>query len=530
MKSKFLKLYNLIMEDLITSKSGKAINLKKTDSEYPKTFENFNDLVQEIVKILQNDPTIKSQLNEGETIECINKDSLFIIKCPKKIRNYIMDKTKFLTDQIESSINNNSLIDGYIFKINNVDENSEEAHEPFKDVDNDTDDIKFMNSSKSSAGEYKIPIIIRSDDNKDDFFKFNVSLMAKPNDGAFGKRDGNISITAAEFIPCFLWNINANANITIDEIIENLINYDFSKSKYFEHESSKKKIENLINYFKNKYQDDPEKKIINGKIYGAINIYKYMLTNFSDCEGECIWTDITALKPKGHESDPGDIMINNGDDYISISLKTAENNSQSPPLRNTTVKEFLNFCKNVSGNDQYNIKDSFYYPLINYIESLDIFKNNEINELRAVESSPKKFVNYVNNSKIGEECIKIGPIRDKAIELLINIINETFKNNTSKLMDYFLQIQQNNGNNNFCILKAIEKAESKNNQELVHKILLSYEIKNDFKIEATKTGIKISGFSINNTKKKLMIDVRTKGHGLHAYLSYDLVSALKDDK
>ncbi len=92
--------------------------------------------------------------------------------------------------------------------------------------------------------------------------------------------------------------------------------------------------------------------------------------------------------------------------------------------------------------------------------------------------------------------------------------------NKEDLMNYFLQVQK--GDSDFYILKAIEKDGASPKQ-----ISLNYEIQDDFNINPTKVGFEILGFTINNTKHKIVVEVRSKGHGLHAYLSYDLVSKLK---
>ena len=521
MESKFLKLYNIIMEDLITNKSKTPIKLTKTNEEYQKALEEIKEIVDKFTELLTNE--FKDELLENEKFEAISVDKSYIIKCPNRLRVKFMQKTPFLTKEISDKVENGSLINNnYIIKINNINSNNSKSKQSFNKISNNVNDIIFQKSGASSVGEYVIPIIVKSNENDDDFYKFTVKLFAKPNNGATANREGNISITIAEFIPCLLWNKNANENISIDEIVNLIKNYNLNDSKYSINEKSKQKIQKLILYFKNIYDniDNASKKLINNKLYGAISIYKFMKDKFSEySQNECIWTDIDALKPKNYKNNPGDIMINKGnDEYISISLKTAERESENPPIKNATVESFLKFCNSISDNEINIIKD-YFEPMVNFAKENDIFTDEEVSNLEKLKSNQNKMSSYINNSDIADKCLKQGELRDFAINKLIEIINMVFQNKED-LMNYFLQVQK--GDSDFYILKAIEKDGASPKQ-----ISLNYEIQDDFNINPTKVGFEILGFTINNTKHKIVVEVRSKGHGLHAYLSYDLVSKLK---
>lgn len=510
--SKFYNTYNLIMENLLQSK------LKSSDEEYNKALNEVKLLADKIASILSNE--LKDDLGKGETIDSVSKDRICIIKCPRRIREQIIKKSPFISSEVSKLIDSGELInDSFDIKINDVDSN-DEKQASFDDLKNDSTDINFQVTSKSSAGEYVIPIVVRSDDDENDFYKFNVILFAKPNTGATKQREGNVSITIAEFIPCLLWNLNASTSISLDEVIDLILNFNLNSSNYVKHDGSKRKLQKMIAYFKNVYSNDLDKKIINNKIHGAIGVYKYMRENFPDSSGECIWTDIDALKPSGYETNPGDIMIDNGDGtFISISLKTASNEKQSPPLKNTTVGQFLKFCNTVNTSKQYDIIKDYFHPILEFGKSNGIFTDDEYKRLLSFEGKPIAMASYVKNSEIEGKCLSIGPIRSFAINKILEIINETFENKAD-LIDFFLQIQHND--NNFYILKAIEKEGAK-----PVKVSLNYSIMDNFNIKATNIGILIQGIKINDQEKKLEVSVRSKGNGLHGYLSYDMVSILK---
>lgn len=518
MSTQLKSMYKLIMEDLLQTKKGDPIKLKSGDAEYEKALHEVKILADKITTILSDE--LKDDLVKNEIIESTLKDRICVIKCPRRIREQIINKTPFLSEKVSKLIDSGELInDSFDIKINDVN-TPEEKQEDFDNLKNDSDDITYQVTSKSSAGEYVIPIIIRSNEDEENFYKFNVILFAKPNTGATKQREGNVSITIAEFIPCLLWNLNASTSIGLDEVISLILNFDLNSSNYVKHDGSKRKLQKMIAYFKNVYLNDPDKKIINNKIYGAIGVYKYMKENFSNCHGECIWTDIDALKPSGYETNPGDIMIDEGDGkFISISLKTASNEKQSPPLRNTTVAAFLKFCNIINKSKQYNIVEDYFYPILKFGKSNGLFTDDEYEKLISLKDKPSAMATYTKNSKVGEKCLAIGPLRSFAINKILEIINETFENKKD-LIDFFLQIQHDD--NNFYILKAIEKEGAK-----PIKVSLNYSITDEFNIKETNIGLLIQGIKINDQTKKIEVSIRSKGNGLHGYLSYDMVSILK---
>lgn len=258
--NKFDKLYNIIMEELLQNKSGAAIKIKESDSEYNEVNVEINSVLNKIIDMLRDE--FKSDLAANEKIELITKGKHYIIKCPRKIREQIMQKTPFLTQGISNAINNGQLIDkNYIFKISEPEEKKS-----FEQIDNDTEDIKYIKSSKSSAGEYNIPIIIQSEDNDDDYYQFGITLYAKPNSGATEHRENNLSITLCEFTPCLLWNLKIGKDITLDDVINAIRNFDVNNSEYTD-EKSKNKITKLVEYFNNTKEYN---KLIINKLYGVI--------------------------------------------------------------------------------------------------------------------------------------------------------------------------------------------------------------------------------------------------------------------
>lgn len=104
-------------------------------------------------------------------------------------------------------------------------------------------------------------------------------------------------------------------------------------------------------------------------------------------------------------------MISKGDGtYITISLKTAMRESENPPIRNTTVNIFLNYCNLVSNSKKYNIIDSFFMPIIKYAQQNKLFTQDEINNLIKFKASPNKLTNYINNSDVAAKLTKIRSI------------------------------------------------------------------------------------------------------------------------
>ena len=519
-KSKFIDLYNLVMESLI----GGIKPNSEEKSEFNVEVSNF---FNKLIDILKSDSEINFNEN-SELIELAEKENKKIIKCPNRIRSIIMNNNNvFLTKHITNLLNESDILKDYDFKISDVSNKKED----YSNIKTSTDDIEFVKKGDSSAGGYDIPIIIQSNDDPEDFYTFTLRLIAKPNTGKIGQRDGNVSITVCEFIPVMLWNTNASTSIDVESIVDMIKTFDIKDASITgkqinEGTSSYKKLVQFKDYFNNKYENDSEKNIITNKIYGAISIYSFLKEKYGNAyKGICIWTDITSLKPAGLEDSPADIMIeksSSSNDWLQISLKSGGEKEEDPPLANPTIKSFFQFINFNGGN--YDVKKDIFDDVIKKAETENKwFTKDEIAKLRSYENSQKLLVNYINNNledkfKNGGE----GTLRQYIIDKLYDIIIKEFSNDYQKLINYILQIKDSK---NFLILKAIEKKGS--TPEIVD---LNVVIDNELEIKKTNTSIIFSNFMINGVYKKIEMAVRTKGHGLHAYFSYDLVVKLLNDK
>lgn len=522
----------------------------KSDSEEKNVVDaELDDFFRKLIEELKTDTDINLN-KDTETIALKDKekkDKIRTIICPRRIRPIIINNNNiFLTNKITNLLKNNNILSNYDFKITEVDNNNK--NDDFDEVESSIDDIKYEKKADSSVGGYTIPIVIQSTEDENDFYKLILRLIAKPNDGKTAKREGNLSITICEVIPVLLWNKNASVSISLDEVIELLRSNDYLTDKIPVTNNgqikscagSYSKLNEMYQYFVNKYEDDKDKSIATNKIYGAIEIYKYIKTKltkepqFSVYTGKCIWTDSPIIKPDSYKTSPADIMIenpSNDKDWLQISLKTAEYSSQDPPLLNCSINSIFNFLNLRNTKYKYDIKKDVFDDVIAKAREKQWFTDEEITNLLnyCKYGSPNSsrntaMVNYMKNSEVLDKLMKDGEdsVRSYVADKLMNILVTNFYDDQQALLDYLLQAK-NDGN--FIIFKAIER---KGTEPEV--ISLKTKINGNLKIFRDKSNIIINNFSINGTPKYVKLCVRPKGNGVHAYFNYDVTTQLKDSK
>ena len=238
----------------------------------------------------------------------------------------------------------------YEFKINDI--NQDEKNEDYDELENQPNEIKNVQSTKSSAGEIKIPTAAKDmeDEDEKDFYQFNISIVAKPSDGARSISGDDINTNLTELLPCIYWNYpNHFSSLTIESVIESIKGLtveDISNCFLDSDTGGPGKASALLKFLSEKIDslEKPVKKIVFDKIKVSFSIYSKMVELYSNLKGnQCIWT--AKKKPEGYDNSPADLMIKADDtNWVEISLK-AGSASSHPHLLNTSINEFLKFLQ-----------------------------------------------------------------------------------------------------------------------------------------------------------------------------------------
>lgn len=520
--SKFLKLYNIAMESLIPKRNAN----EETKEQFSEDFSEVLNKIIEDIKIDFADVKgiDKVSFNTKNEVVTPRGNNTYIIKVPNSIRGTIIDKvSKYLGDNIGSN---------YEFKVNDVINDPIEQKKDFDELKNQPDEVKNVQSTKSSAGEAIIPAAAKDMKNdENDFYQFYISIVAKPSDGARSISGDDINTNLTELLPCIYWNYPDNfQELEIEKVIETIktLNVD-SISKCFLNSDNggPGKAKALLDFISTKIDtlDKQVKKIVYDKIKISFSIFKKMEELYGDLRNnQCIWT--AKKKPEGYDASPADLMIRMDEvTWVEISLKAGAASSH-PHLLNTSLNGFFKFL-----NETFGLNYSLTNLFLEIISNRTLITEDEYEKIRKIlpddfnetyEVKTRSTLNVTTRAILNNILnVKDDPSRTKNIikvivQILLSKINECCENDNDKLITvvkYLLNL--NTAESNFVMLKGFPngspaEVSKPDSNELVF---------NNIEITPTDVGLIFSGFKYNSITK-ITAKPRTAGTGIPGFLNF----------
>lgn len=523
MDSKFLKIYNVVIESLVPKRNA--------DDETKEQFsEDFSSILTKIINEIKNDFSNvrgieKSTFLSKNDVVTPRGNNNYVIKVPNSIRVQVIDKiSKYLNDNIGTN---------YEFKINDVINDPIEQKKDFNELTNQPNEVKNVQSTKSSAGEVIIPAAAKDMKDKDetDFYQFYISIVAKPSDGARSISGDDINTNLTELLPCIYWNYSEKFdNLDIETIINTIKTMDvndISKCFLSSDTGGPGKAKALLEFISTKIDtlDKQVKKIVYDKIKVSFSIYKKMIELYPEYRSnQCIWT--AKKKPEGYDGSPADLMIKMDEiTWIEISLKAGAASSH-PHLLNTSLNGFFKFL-----NETFGLKYSLTNLFLEIISNRSLISEEEYEKIRKIlpddfnenyEVKTRSTLNVTTRAILNQILnVKENPTRTKNIiktivQILLSKINECCENDNDKLITivkYLLNLNSSEGN--FVMLKGFPNGEpaevsKPDSNELVF---------NNIEITPTDSGLIFSGFKYNSITK-IVARPRTAGTGIPGFLNF----------
>lgn len=542
--SEFERLYSLMMESVVNG-SHDTLRFKDNEIDRGEFSERIRKFFNILIQKIKGDEAFLSDDGSGADARDAIDDEVklqdnplnAVIRCPNGIRRKIingeMPIKKCLSAMIAAGIP-----DKLGFKLHKASGQTP----PYSEIESSADCVEYAASRNSSVGMYNIPIVVKSesgsDKGQDDIYAFTLKLLAKPNDGRNGFRSGNLSITVCEFIPVMLWNLKRGEKVSGASEVVDLIRKERSLCdervagvSVSESSGTGKKLNYLKGYFTDGYKEDDSEADINGKIYGAINVYNYLCEHYArEYRGSCIWTDIKSAKPDSLKGSPADIMIRKADgseDWLQVSLKSVNSPKQKPPIHNMTIKSFFERFLNKATEKQYSVKKDIFRPSLAAVRADGSVDSNKVDKLmeladsddnqRTVASNIRKLINGEDFDSFGLSDEERNSIRTHVIELICNIITENFEGDYQPLVNFLLQADETN---RLVVLKTVESKDAD-----VSVINTGVTVSDKLKVEPGDYSFTLKDVNAdeNGQFNDIKVEVRTAGHGIPAYFNYEMV-------